>query len=29
MLYTLAPTLIERGFVYIAESPLYEINTKD
>ncbi len=29
MLYTLAPTLIEEGFVYIAESPLYEINTKD
>ncbi len=29
MLYTLAPTLIEQGFVYIAESPLYEINTKD
>ena len=29
MLYTLAPTLIEKGFVYIAESPLYEINTKD
>lgn len=29
MLYTLAPTLIEKGFVYIAESPLYEINTKE
>ncbi len=29
MLYTLAPTLIEMGYVYIAESPLYEINTKD
>lgn len=29
MLYTLAPTLIEQGYVYIAESPLYEINTKD
>lgn len=29
MLYTLAPTLIEKGFVFIAESPLYEINTKD
>ena len=29
MLYTLAPTLIEKGYVYIAESPLYEINTKD
>ena len=23
------PTLIESGLVYIAESPLYEINTKD
>lgn len=29
MLYTLAPTLIDEGYVYIAESPLYEINTKD
>lgn len=29
MLYTLAPTLIDKGFVYIAESPLYEINTKE
>ncbi len=29
MLYRLTPTLIEEGFVYIAESPLYEINTKD
>ena len=29
MLYTLAPTLIEKGFVYIAESPLYEINTSE
>ena len=29
MLYALAPTLIEKGYVYIAESPLYEINTKD
>lgn len=28
MLYRLVPTLIEEGFVYIAESPLYEINTK-
>ena len=25
MLYVLTPTLIEEGFVYIAESPLYEI----
>lgn len=25
MLYRLIPTLIEQGFVYIAESPLYEI----
>ena len=23
------PTLIQEGYVYIAESPLYEINTKD
>lgn len=29
MLYTLAPTLIDKGYVFIAESPLYEINTKD
>ena len=29
MLYRLMPTLIEEGKVYIAESPLYEINTKD
>jgi len=29
MLYRLAPTLIEEGYVYIAESPLYEINSKD
>ena len=28
MLYRLTPTLIEKGYVYIAESPLYEINTK-
>jgi DNA gyrase subunit B len=27
MLYRLAPTLIEQGYVYIAESPLYEINS--
>ena len=26
MLYRLTPTLIEQGYVYIAESPLYEIN---
>ncbi len=29
MLYRLTPTLIEKGFVYIAESPLFEITTKD
>ena len=29
MLYRLTPQLIERGYVYIAESPLYEINGKD
>ena len=29
MLYRLVPTLIQEGYVYIAESPLYEINTKD
>lgn len=29
MLYRLTPTLINKGFVYIAESPLYEIGTKD
>lgn len=29
MLYRLVPTVIETGHVYIAESPLYEINTKD
>ena len=28
MLYRLTPTLIEEGYVYIAETPLYEINTK-
>ena len=28
MLYRLTPTLIREGYVYIAESPLYEINTK-
>ena len=29
MIYRLMPTLIKEGFVYIAETPLYEINTKD
>ena len=29
MLYRLTPTLIEQGYVYIAESPLYEITYKD
>ena len=29
MIYRLMPTLIEEGFVYIAESPLFEIETKD
>ncbi len=29
MLYRLCPKLIEDGYVYIAESPLYEINTKN
>ena len=29
MIYRLAPTLIREGYVYIAESPLFEINTKD
>ncbi len=29
MLYVLTPTLIEEGYVYIAESPLFEINTVD
>ena len=28
MLYRLTPTLINKGYVYIAESPLYEITTK-
>lgn len=28
MIYRLAPTLIEQGYVYIAESPLYEITAK-
>lgn len=29
MLYRLTPTLIEEGYVYIAESPLFEITTKE
>ena len=29
MLYRLVPTLIEKGYVYIAESPLFEITYKD
>lgn len=29
MLYRLVPTLIEKGYVFIAESPLFEIDTKD
>ena len=29
MLYRLTPTLIEKGYVYIAESPLYEITCKE
>lgn len=29
MLYRLVPTLISEGYVFIAESPLYEINCKD
>ena len=29
MLYRLVPTLIREGYVYIAESPLFEINTRD
>ena len=29
MLYRLVPQLIEEGYVYIAESPLYEITSKD
>lgn len=28
MIYRLMPTLIEQGYVYIAESPLFEISTK-
>lgn len=29
MLYRLVPTLIQRGYVYIAESPLYELSCKE
>ena len=29
MIYRLCPTLIEKGYVYIAESPLFEINCGD
>ena len=29
MLYRLVPTLIDEGYVYIAESPLFEITTKE
>ena len=29
MIYRLMPTLIEKGYVFIAESPLYEITYKD
>jgi len=29
MIYRLMPTLIQKGYVYIAESPLYEIETKE
>ena len=29
MLYRLAPALIEEGYVYIAESPLYEIHSRN
>ena len=29
MLYRLVPTLIQQGYVYIAESPLYEITYRD
>ena len=29
MIYRLAPTLIDEGYVYIAESPLYEITCKE
>lgn len=29
MIYRLVPTLIQQGYVFIAESPLFEINAKD
>jgi DNA gyrase subunit B len=29
MIYRLTPSLIDEGYVYIAESPLYEITYKD
>ncbi len=29
MIYRLVPTLIHEGYIYIAETPLYEIGTKD
>ena len=29
MIYRLCPTLIDKGYVYIAESPLYEITVKE
>lgn len=29
MLYRLTPTLIQKGYVYIAETPLYEISVKE
>ena len=29
MLYRLTPTLIQQGYVYIAETPLFEINCGD
>ena len=29
MIYRLAPTLIREGYVYIAETPLFEINSGD
>lgn len=29
MIYRLMPTLIKEGFIYIAETPLFEIETKD